>query len=171
LITILFSLTILTLRSARSCVSRLVQSTACKRSLLLLVRLKHILILFLPVRPFYFSSSIVFLSFQGWQRSALSVGSIPTQPLLHSFLASLSPSSYIFISSRLHLRISIYLLPDRQVQVSPPYSIIFSLLYAQATLAFPSSISSSLLYVHYIPLFLLLIAYIDTSFLSLSLSP
>jgi len=144
LMTILFSLTIHTLRSARSCVSRIVQSTFCRRRLLLLVRLKHILLL--PVRPFYFSSSIVFLSFQGWQRSALSVGSIPTQPLLHSFLPSLSPSSYIFISCHLHLRISIYLLPDRQVQVSPPYSIIFSLLYAQTTLAFPSSISAFLLY-------------------------
>jgi hypothetical protein len=32
------------------------------------------------------------------QRSALSVGSIHTQPFLHSFLASPSPSSYIFIA-------------------------------------------------------------------------
>ena len=44
-------------------------------------------------------SSIVFLSFPGWQWSAFSVGSIPSQPL-HVFLASPSPSpSYIFISS------------------------------------------------------------------------
>jgi len=39
------------------------------------------------------------LSFPGWQWSAFSVGSIPSQPL-HIFLASPSPSpSYIFISS------------------------------------------------------------------------
>jgi len=163
LITILFSLTIHTLRSARSCVSRIVQSTACKRSLLLLVRLKHILILFLPVRPFYFSSSIVFLSFQGWQRSALSVGSIPTQPLLHSFLASLSPSSYIFISCHLHLRISISFPIDKSKYLHTLSSSAYSmhkppLLFLRLSLRFS-----------YIPLFLLLIAYIDTS-LSLSLS-
>ena len=60
----------------------------------------------------------------------------------------------------------IYLVPDRQVKVSP-----YSLLSSAYSVHKPPLLFRRLsLCLSYIPLFLLLIAYIDTSFLSLSRS-
>jgi hypothetical protein len=105
LITILFSLTIHTLRSARSCVSRIVQTTACKRSLLLLVRL-HSTFSFSssPLDPFTSPRRLCSCPFRAGSGLPCLWVRFPHSPCC-TRSSPLSPSSYIFISCHLHLPI------------------------------------------------------------------